>query len=122
MLVDQIAVFAATGIAFLLTLVWLAVHAAGGYRYLKADKDPPASSGALFAWGLAFGGGFLGPCVILVSFVALGLGLRELGRVRSGASSPASRLPAQLAVGTSAIIVVMAALMVALILGGQALA
>jgi len=109
------AVFAATGVAFLFTLGWLAVQLASAVRFAKAPSGD-VDRLAVIAWGLSFAGGFTGPCVILLSLVALGIGAAALRKAPEPGSR--SRIAAQAAVIASAVILVMTLLMVLVLLVG----
>jgi len=110
-------VFAATGVAFLFTLGWLVVQIGSAVRFAKAESGE-VDRLALVAWGLSFAGGFTGPCVILLSLIALVVGVVALRRAPEAGRA---RIAAQGAVVASAVIVVMAVLMAAILLLGTAL-
>lgn len=107
-------VFAATGVAFLFTMAWLVVQLGSAVRFARAPSGE-VDRLALVAWGLSFVGGFTGPCVILLSLVALGVGAVALRRAEPGSRA---RIAGQAAVVASVVIVVMAVLMVAILAVG----
>lgn len=109
--------FFAGGVALLFTLAWLGVQFYFAFRYAQSEGETDRR--ALIAWGLSFAGGFTGPCVILLSLVALGVGLWA----RHAAEEPSARtrIASHASIAASSVILVMAMLMVLLLGVGQLL-
>jgi len=118
---QQISVFLATGTCICLVFPWMAVHGWGLIKLLGME-DKSASGKAVGAWALSFVGGFTGPCVILASLVAFFIAGGEAKKARWGDANEATAHVAKVARLSSAIILLMAALMSLFVLGGQAFA
>ena len=99
----------ASGLWILLTLLFMATHAAGLYRFFTLKDDAPASKLAIAAWITSAVGGFMGPCVIVTNLAALVMGVMAL----RADPTPRTRLCAQTAILAGGIIVGMGVTMTA---------
>ena len=109
-------IYAASGSAFCFSLIWLVVNAIGLFQILRVkDKSEPISKVALAAWIIAFAGGFTGPCVLLLSLVALIIGMVAMPR----ALDARSRIAARTAVVGSILIILMGVVMLIFLMAGD---
>ena len=103
-------IFAATAVAGICALMYLATHVVGIVAYVR-EKDGSASGLSLAAWILSFASGCTGPGVILGNLVAVALGVLAL----RGAPSNKTRIAARTGITAGTIIVLMAVAMTGLI-------
>ena len=109
--IDQLVLFAGVLLAFPLTLLWIGAHALGLIRL--GGGLSAVSSRAKMAWLLSFGGGFLGPCVILAALVSMGMALAER---RQPDATDETRQVSGTVLLAGAILLVMAAVLTASVL------
>lgn len=95
-------------LAALLTLVWIGVHVLGLVRL--ASQLDAVSQRAKIAWGVSAVGGFMGPCVIVMALVGMGLALAER---RAPDATDATRRATGYVLAAGAIILVMALVLAA---------
>jgi hypothetical protein len=88
-----------------LTAGWVVMANLGALaRYRASLGGRPASRAARLAWLLSVFSPATGPLVVVAAAVALALGWRERRRVAAGDIPQRSRLPAEMALKTSAVI------------------
>lgn len=99
---------AGAGLAVVLTLVWIALHALCLFRLGGAGLTA-ASARIKQAWLLAVVGGFLGPCVMLAALASMGMALAER---RQPDAHPATRQIANTLLLAGGLLMAMAAILV----------
>lgn len=99
-------------------ILWLvSANLAAFSRYrLALGKKPSATS--LAAWMLSLAAVWAGPAVVIGAVVAIVLGRREQRRVDRGESPRRSRLPAEMAVKNSIVLLVASALVAVCVFAG----
>ncbi|MFT4974364.1 MAG: hypothetical protein ACI8S6_000246 [Myxococcota bacterium] len=113
---DMIMLFIGVLLAFLLTLGWIGVNVVGAITL--GNSLSAVSKRMKTAWGLSIIGGFMGPCVIPVSLVALVMALIEL---RGDDVSPETLKAGRYVTLSTTIILVMAMILAVCVVASQVL-
>jgi hypothetical protein len=105
-------IYAATAVAILGSLLYLAMHLIGLVRMFRSVDNDPIAPISVAAWSISFLGGFTGPCVVPINLLALVLG----GLALMGHPSERTRICAQTGIAAGLILLSMTLIMLALLL------
>jgi len=114
---DSLVLMAGALLAIPLTLIWIVIHIVGAVRLGGALGA--ISQKAKIAWALGVVGGFMGPCVILLSMVSMVLAVVAQ---REPEVTPETLQATRTVLLAGATILLMAAVLGAAVLGSQLLA